>query len=436
LIDICTVTYNNLNVLRIFVDYLFANTKDFKLYISDSGSVDKTPEYLAKLKEKYPDTVTFRHTEDNSGWTKGINWGIVQGSSPYVLIANYDIILPEKWFEKMSAHLKEDVGAVGPISDVVSGRQDGHYNYGQFEDEVDLLIGFCVLTKRKILNKVGLLDEHYFWGHDDYDFSIRLRDAGYRLVIARDVFVKHFCYQSMSQLEAQKPELFKDGHDYTVKKHGQEKYDRTYTIKPTVTVGIPFYGDVSHEFVSSLMSMKKPGGAGSVVFAKTVRTLIAPTRNLLTQTAIDLRSEFLLFIDSDMVFGSESLIRLLARACDKKISIIGALAYQRRPPFEPCIMRRIKNKWQYCTVTDPPGVYEVDGIGMAFTLIRTSVFKDLKKLYFYLGKDGRREDLNFCLNAKKAGHRIFVDTTVQVGHLGERIVVDNYFIKNQLKEEE
>lgn len=436
MIDICTVTYNNLNVLRIFVDHLFANTKDFKLYVSDSGSTDKTPEYLSKLKEKYPDTVTFRHTKENHGWTKGINWGITSGSSPYILIANYDIILPEGWFEKMSAHLKDDVGIVGPISDVVAGRQQIVYSYGQYEDEVDLLIGFCMLTKREVLDKVGLLDEHYFWGNDDSDYSIRMRKAGYKLVIARDTFVKHFCYSSMSQIETQKPELFKNSKDYTIKKHGQEEYTKTWKVKPSVVVGIPFYGDNDNEFTSSLLSMKQPGGAGAVVFAKTVRTLIAPARNLLTKAALDMRSEFLLFIDSDMVFGGESLMRLLMRACDHNISIIGGLAYKRRAPFEPAIMRRIGKKWKYCTVTDPPGVYEIDGIGMAFTLIRTSVFKDLKKPYFYPDKKGLREDLNFCLDAKKAGHRIFVDTTVQVGHLGERIVVDNYFIKNQLKQEE
>lgn len=436
MLDICTVTYNNLNWLRIFTDYLFANTKDFKLYISDSGSTDKTCEYLKKLKAKYPDVVTYRHTKDNHGWTKGINWGIAKSSSPYILIANYDIILPEKWFERMSAHLKDDVGAVGPISDVVSGRQDFHYSYGQYEDDVNLLIGFCILTKREILDKVGDLDEHYFWGHDDYDFSIRMRKAGYRLIIARDVFVKHFCYNSMSQIETQKPELFKDGKDYTIKKHGQEEYIKTRKVIPSLVVGIPFWGDVDPDFVSSMLSMEQPKGLGAVVFARTERTIIAPARNLLAQVAIDHNSQFLFFVDSDMVFGAESLMRLLLRACDKNISIVGGICYKRREPFEPCILNRKGKKWVYCKVPELPGLYEVGGIGMGFTIIKTSVFKDLKKPYFYLDKNGLREDLNFCLNAKKLGHRIFVDTTVQVGHLGERVIIDHYFKSKQLKEED
>jgi hypothetical protein len=252
------------------------------------------------------------------------------------------------------------------------------------------------------LDKVGLLDEHYSCGHDDYDFSIRIRD-GYKLVIARDVFVKHFCYDSLSMLETKSPELFKDGKDWTIAKHGIDKYEKTSKVKPSVVVGIPFNGEVDNEFVSSLLSMSQPGGKGSVIFAKTVRTLIAPARNLLARAALKYDSQFLLFIDSDMVFGSSSLMRLLYRACDPNISIIGGLCYKRLPPYEPCVMRREGDKWRYCEIIDPPGVYEVDGIGMGFTLIKTKVLKDLEDPFFYMDKEGLREDLNFCLEAKRKG---------------------------------
>jgi phosphatidylserine decarboxylase len=52
-LDICTVTYNNLNYLRIFIESLFKNTKDFNLYVSDSGSTDGTVEYLKYHQGKY-----------------------------------------------------------------------------------------------------------------------------------------------------------------------------------------------------------------------------------------------------------------------------------------------------------------------------------------------------------------------------------------------
>lgn len=428
MIDICIVTHDEINWLRIFIDSLFSSTKDFKLYISDSGSTDSTIEYLSRLKEKYPNTVTYRHTEENSGWTKGINWGISQGKSEYVLISNCDLILPQDWFTKMSAHLKDGVGAVGPISDMVSGRQSMTYSYGQAEDEVELLIGFCILTKREILDKVGLMDEDFIYDHDDYDLSYRIRKAGYKLIIARDVFVKHFFCNTKSGDYAADGKV-QQMRNLFISKHGQDAYNTTRGIKPSVVVGIPFCGDVDHEFISSLLSAQQPGGAGAVVFAKTVRTLISPARNLLARAAIEHDAQFLMFIDSDMVFNGQSLMRLMQRACDPNISIIGGLAFKRNAPFEPCIMNRRKNKWKYCQIPDPPGLYELDAIGMAFTLIKTEVFKHLKKPWFYPDKEGLREDLNFCFDAKKAGYRVFVDSTIQVGHLGERIMVDYHLKK-------
>jgi GT2 family glycosyltransferase len=403
--------------------------------VSDSGSSDNTIGYLSKLKEKYPDIVNWRHTEENSGWTKGINWGISQGHSEFVLIANCDIVLPYQWFEKMSAHFTDGVGAIGPISDFASGRQNLNYSYKQQEDNVELLIGFCILTKREILDKVGGFDEDYIYDHDDYDFSYRIRKAGYRLVIARDVFVKHFGCNSKSGFYAEN-KLVEKGRELFISKHGNDAYNKTAIIKPTVVIAIPFFGDVDVEFLSSLTSLDKPGGRGAIVYAKTIRTLIIPARNLLAQSALDYDSQFLLFIDSDMVFGSESLMRLLTRAADKNVSIVGAISYKRKTPYEACIVRRIGSKWRYCDSSGPPGMYEVDGIGMAFTLIKTQVFKDLEKPYFYANRSGLREDLNFCWNAKKAGHRIFVDTSVQVGHLGERIVIDHQlkFLNEKIKQ--
>ncbi len=434
MVDICTVTYNSLHWLRIFTDNLFANTKDFKLYISDSGSTDGTVKYLKKLKDKYPDIVKYRATPENHGWTKGVNWGISKGSSPDVLICNPDIILSEKWFDKMSAHFRKGVGAVGPVSDIVSGRQKYLFSYGQYEDETDLLIGFCILTKRKILDKVGLLDEHYFYGHDDYDLSIRMRKAGYKLIIAHDVFVKHFCFKSLSGMEQKDPELFKDGKEYTIKKHGEEAYLVTSHLRPTVLVGLPYWGDVDSDFVNSMLQMDKPGGHGAVLYARTERTQIVPARNLIADRAIEYNSQWLLFVDTDMVFGAKSLVQLLTHAAaNKEISIIGALSYKRQPPFMPCIFMPKEGKgWKYCKVPEKSGIYEVGGIGMGFTLIKTKVFKDLKKPYF----KGWREDLNFCNNARKAGHRVFVDTTVQVGHLTQRTIIDHRFVSNLKKEGE
>jgi len=52
---------------------------------------------------------------------------------------------------------------------------------------------FCVLTKREIIEKVGPLSEEYGIGFcDDDDYCLRVRNAGFKIFIAKDVFVYHF----------------------------------------------------------------------------------------------------------------------------------------------------------------------------------------------------------------------------------------------------
>lgn len=50
----------------------------------------------------------------------------------------------------------------------------------------------CVYIKREVIQKIGYLDERFSdFGSDDLDFCIRAKQAGYKLVVASNVSVKH-----------------------------------------------------------------------------------------------------------------------------------------------------------------------------------------------------------------------------------------------------
>jgi GT2 family glycosyltransferase len=58
--------------------------------------------------------------------------------------------------------------------------------------DTDRPVGFCLLMRREVLDNVGLFDGRFGPGcFEDDDYSRRTRQAGYRLVIARDAFVHH-----------------------------------------------------------------------------------------------------------------------------------------------------------------------------------------------------------------------------------------------------
>ena len=59
--------------------------------------------------------------------------------------------------------------------------------------DTDRLVGFCLLIRRAVIERIGLLDERFGIGcFDDDDYCLRAIRAGWRAVIARDAFVHHY----------------------------------------------------------------------------------------------------------------------------------------------------------------------------------------------------------------------------------------------------
>lgn len=144
----------------------------------------------------------------NIGFAAACNLGVSESSGDYVVLVNPDTEVFPGWAERMAAHIKPETGAVGPISNFVAGFQRVDFHTQIAPDwaktarnaakgnnlrgvETKLLIGFFMMIPRKVWERVGGMDPQFFLGCDDLDLSLRIRDAGYQLIIASDVFVYH-----------------------------------------------------------------------------------------------------------------------------------------------------------------------------------------------------------------------------------------------------
>ncbi len=211
--SIVVVTYNSMKTIEACVRSIVSNLGLFdELIIVDNGSRDGTPEFLRQL-QGLGARVKVILSEKNLGFSGGTNLGIENSTGDYVVLLNPDTQVTPGWLGKMVEHFADpSVGAVGPTSDYVAGFQKsvfhapvqaaGNYTYDSYAEmlgqvnarrsiETKLLIGFAMMIRRTALDKVGLLDEELFLGMDDLDMSWRLRLAGYRLLVATDVFVHH-----------------------------------------------------------------------------------------------------------------------------------------------------------------------------------------------------------------------------------------------------
>ena len=206
--SIVIVTYNSMGEIEPCLKSIVANTRlPYEIIVVDNVSTDGTQEYLKNLAN-----VKVIQNTINNGFSKGTNQGIREATGAYIVMLNPDTMVTKGWDEQLIAHFKGDVGAVGPVSNYVAGLQKFELycderltgavdlnalqarlyrnNAGQGV-ETKLLIGFCLMTRRDVIEKNGMLDEDLFLGNDDLEFSWRLREAGYRLQVATDTFVYH-----------------------------------------------------------------------------------------------------------------------------------------------------------------------------------------------------------------------------------------------------
>ena len=164
-------------------------------------------------------------------------------------------------------------------------------------------------------------------------------------------------------------------------------------------------------------------------------TVIHDLRFAMAEMAIKGKYDYILWIDSDMVFNSFVLYDLLEADKD----IVTAVCFMRRAPYEPCIYSKLRmgatlEEDQIEKYFDyPEGVFEVEACGMAMCLMKVAVLEDIilkvGQPFFPVRSDHRTlgEDLSFCYNARKCGHKIWATSKPVVGHIGKMNVdVESY----------
>jgi GT2 family glycosyltransferase len=158
---------------------------------------------------------TLIRNQKNRGVALGRNQGARAGSNPLVCFLDSDAALSPDALSKLVAPLDEDASIVltapiftGQEPEASAGRAPtvarkamralnltSHYEptakLAQEYWDVDFAIGACQLFRRSAFEAVGGLDETYFYGPEDVDFCLRLRERGWRIVQARDAHCDH-----------------------------------------------------------------------------------------------------------------------------------------------------------------------------------------------------------------------------------------------------
>ena len=194
---------------------------------------------------------------------------------------------------------------------------------------------------------------------------------------------------------------------------------------------IPCMDSVATEFAESLVKMRPVGSVGHAFHSC---SLIYKARNDLGTLAVNEKTDFALWLDSDILFPGSLLVDLMADMKDR--DIVTGICHMRRPPFRPAIWSKLRQgltpeEAQSEAVIDypPDEIFEVEGSGLACMLMRTEVLKTVMDTYhdLFAPLPGYGEDLSFCLRARGCGYKIWCDPRIQVGHKASTIVTADTF---------
>jgi len=201
-----------------------------EVVVINNDSADSGKKAIDELVESYPvENVRVLHAESNLGWMAAQNLALKECETEYVMLLNDDVVFMPydlTFMKRLTSHFENDkVGAVGPVSNFVMGSQNLWNISLPVHHTTTLLIGFCVAMRTDLIRDIGGLDET-LPGGDDLDWSIRIRDTGYDLVVDRTCYLHHIGQQTGRRVKSDWDSL--NSQDLTnnalIRRHGVRKW--------------------------------------------------------------------------------------------------------------------------------------------------------------------------------------------------------------------
>jgi len=183
-------------------------------------------------------------------------------------------------------------------------------------------------------------------------------------------------------------------------------------MKIKLGIGIPNVGSIKAQTAFCLTRMLKDFPYDYDVIFKE-GSILHWNRESIVKKAIELKCTHLLFIDSDMYFEKDVVLRLLKHNKD----VIGVAYNLRKLPSVTTIKmprgEKLKGKLTKC-----------DAVGTGFMLINLKILKRLEHPWFFWETDNHGEvvtgeDFWFCRLVRSRGYSVWADLTIPVKHIGD-----------------
>ena len=201
---------------------------------------------------------------------------------------------------------------------------------------------------------------------------------------------------------------------------------------------IPCMDMIHTGFFRALLNLQS---VGEVQFAITQSSLIYDARNILAVQAITGGYDRTLWLDSDMSFDSDMMVKL-SKDMDEGRELVSGLYMTRKKPIHPTIydgvgVFNINGVPQNTAVayTDYPrdSIFEIEGCGFGGVMVSVPLLKKVREKFGlpFSPVAGFGEDLSFCMRVKNLGEKMYCDSSVKLGHIGNYIYTENDLVRDE-----
>lgn len=449
LIDIVMLVHDCWEWADLSIRAVEHHTKNaYRLILVDMASVERqTREGLLEAEERGHTVVRLA---TNKSFSHGVNAGVKTGSAPNIVVLNDDAIVTDAWDTCFLDELASpDVGMVGARTNFALGAM-GDSSFPRALP-APFLVFVCVGLRRDTWEKIGPMDEENFDGFscEDLDYSWRVRKAGLKLYVS-GAFVFHAGSRTLAKAGVDASAETRAKHEQKYHNVLQRKWGMDWYENPANSAHMPkvlvcAYSAtelVSATFMDCLLKMRSTEYPWSFIHQR--RTQIQMARNAVADYAVDNGFDYLVQLDDDATFPQNLIPHFINHGKD----VVCALAYGRFPPY-PQVAYELKDddfdKDGNPTITkdglklratigiENTGLRRVDISGFHVSMMKTSVIRRLRATglrAYYGGFDNKLgEDFAMCINLRKAGIDVWLDTNVPVGHLGQPVNVTKEYVQ-------
>lgn len=201
-----------------------------------------------------------------------------------------------------------------------------------------------------------------------------------------------------------------------------------------ILIAVPCMDQVSARFAQSLATLRK---VGQCTVSFLIGSLVYDSRNKLATLAVQMEADYILWLDSDMVFDADTLERMMAVLDDhEEIDILSGLYFRRGKPFTPVLFSKLEANDEGSVDFEelkvvPEELFEIAGCGFGCVLMRTDCLLDIaakeKGGIWFTPINNAGEDCAFCLRARREGYRIFCDPSIALGHMAYTPVTKEFY---------